>query len=151
MKLVRCNSSNGNLGWHSPRFESFSDYIDGFYGTGNNRNDFYRSSPPANIIELSDEFRIELAAPGSVKKDFIIKVENNLLNVSREVENKTEESAEKYSSKEFNYKSFKRTFSISRNIDTEKISAEYKNGILYIQLPKLDEAKDKPMREIKIG
>jgi len=151
MKLVRCSNSNGNLGWHSPKFDNFSDYIDRFYGLRNFSNDSFRSAPLANIIENSDEFRIEIAAPGSVKKDFHLKVENNLLSVSREIENKSGDEDDRYSSREFNYQSFKRTFSLSRNIDNEKISAEYKNGILSILLPKIEEAKDKPSREIKIG
>ncbi len=151
MKLVRCNDSNGNLRWHSPKFENFSDYIDRFYGLGNINNDFYRSAPPANIIETADKFRIEIAAPGSEKKDFNIKIDNNLLSISREIEKKNEDKGEKYSSREFNNKSFKRTFSLSKNIDTDKISADYKSGILNVYMPKMELAKEKPSREVIIG
>ena len=73
-----------------------------------------------------------------------------MLSISREFEDKKEKEDEKYSRQEFYYTSFKRTFKLSNLIDKENISAEYKNGILKVKLPKLEEAKDKPARDIKI-
>jgi HSP20 family protein len=53
--------------------------------------------------------------------------------------------------KEFSYTSFCRSFSIPETVDVEKIKATHKNGVLFIELPKLDEAKIKFNREIKIS
>ena len=151
MNLVRFNNSNRNFGWSSPVFDDFSGYIDRINGLNNCKEGHDRSAPLANISETKEKFNIEIAAPGFNKKDFKINLENNILSISSEVVNNNEDKVEKYSRKEFYYNTFKRTFSLSKNIDTEKISAEYKNGILRIILPKLEEAKEKPIRDIKIS
>ena len=53
--------------------------------------------------------------------------------------------------REFRFNSFSRSFTIPETIDTEKIKAEYNNGILVVSLPKKEEAKAKINREIKIA
>jgi HSP20 family protein len=59
---------------------------------------------------------------------------------------------EKYTRREFRYQSFQRSFTIPENVvDGEKIKAGYNDGILSITLPKREEIKPKPPREIKIG
>ncbi|MFC2097810.1 Hsp20/alpha crystallin family protein, partial [Bacteroidota bacterium] len=132
----------------SPVMRSF---FNGFNNVDDWRIDDCESAPPANIVETKDDFRIEIAAPGFMKKDFNIHIEKDLLSISKELEDQKEEENEKYSRKEFSYSSFKRTFKLSNLIDKENISAEYKNGILKVKLPKLEEAKDKPARDIKIA
>ncbi len=109
------------------------------------------SVPAVNIIEGKDDFSIEVAAPGLEKDDFRIDLENNILTISCEKEENKEETDEQYMRKEFNYSSFNRTFSLPDSVDSDKIKASHKNGILNITIPKREEAKQKPAKQIKIN
>ena len=97
--------------------------------------------PPANIVEKADLYRIELAAPGMQKSDFIVKLDGKVLTIS--AEKKAEETVEneKMIRKEFGYKSFKRSFTIDEKINAEHIVARYENGILMLELPKKEVIK----------
>ena len=107
--------------------------------------------PSVNIKEGKDEYAIEVAAPGFDKKDFRIDLNNNVLEISSEKEVKEENKDEKVMRREFRYSSFKRTFTLPDTVDTEKIKASYKDGILSISVPKKDEAKVKPTKQIAIS
>jgi HSP20 family protein len=110
-----------------------------------------QSLPAVNIIEGKDDYRIEVAAPGLRKEDFRINLDNNVLTVSSEREEKNESNEEKVMRKEFNYYSFSRSFTLPQTVDSEKIQASHKDGILHVMIPKRDEAKQKPSRDIKIS
>jgi HSP20 family protein len=110
-----------------------------------------QSLPAVNIIEGKDDYRIEVAAPGLRKEDFRINLDNNVLTVSSEREEKKESNEEKVMRKEFNYYSFSRSFTLPQTVDSEKIQASHKDGILHIIIPKRDEARQKPSRDIKIS
>lgn len=111
------------------------------------------SIPSVNIKENLSNFVIELAVPGLKKEDIAIEVEKDLLKVSSKntsEEVKTEENeGRKYSRKEFNFSSFERSFTLPDLIQVDEIHANYENGILSIELPKMEEAKNiKRMVEI---
>jgi HSP20 family protein len=108
-------------------------------------------SPAVNIAENDNDFNIEVAAPGFEKDDFKIHLDHNVLTISSEKETAPVENKPDFKRREFNYSSFKRSFSLPDVINSEKISAVYKNGILSIQIPKREEAKVKPAREIEIA
>lgn len=131
------------------------EFNDGFFGNEFFPNFFDNSSqinmPAVNISENGNHFKIELAAPGLEKSDFKIEVKNNMLTISSEKEQKNEDSNDKFMRREFNYCSFKRTFGLPQSVDSDKISAEHKNGILSVIIPKREEAKEKPNREILIS
>lgn len=110
------------------------------------------SMPAVNVVENNDNFRIEVAAPGLEKKDFRIDLENNLLTISSEKEERNESQEEgKYMRREFSYSSFRRSFSLPNTVDAENIKANHKDGILSITLPKKEEAKQKPPKQISIS
>jgi HSP20 family protein len=107
--------------------------------------------PAVNILEDENRIQIEVAAPGMKKEDFKIDLEHNRLTVSAEISSENTESGEKYSRKEFSYRSFSRLFNIPvETIDGEQIQAAYKDGILLVTLPKREELKPKPSRAIEI-
>lgn len=130
--------------------------IDEFFGkdlmnTGLSEDRSALNIPAVNVIENHDYFRIELAAPGLEKKDFQLNLENNLLTISSEKEFKHEEEKDgKFTRREFGYSSFKRSFTLPESIDADKIDANYKEGVLHITIPKKEEAKQKPPRQITI-
>jgi len=85
------------------------------------------------------------------KKDFKVDVHNNLLTISSEVEMKNEVEDEKVMRREFSYSAFKRNFTLPESIESDKIKASYKEGILRVNVPKREEAKEKPARQIAIA
>ena len=97
--------------------------------------------PPVNIVDKTDSYQLELAAPGFEKAYFNVKLENNLLTISTEKKDEKSEATDKMIRKEFGYKSFKRSFTIDEKIDATSISAKYENGILKLELPKKEIAK----------
>ncbi len=110
-----------------------------------------RSVPAVNVKETQDEYLIEVAAPGMKKDDFKVEVNNNVLTISCEQEDKKEENEKGYTRREFCYSAFRRSFAIPRNeVDESKINASYKDGILQITLHKREEVKPKPVRMIEI-
>ena len=106
--------------------------------------------PAVNIVEHNNGFRLEVAAPGLKKEDFKINLENNVLTISAQQEQKNEETTEKYTRKEFSFASFRRSFTLPNTVDAEQVNAAYADGVLKIELPKKDEAKKTP-RVIEIG
>ena len=110
--------------------------------------------PAVNIHETATSFEFEVAAPGRSKDDFTVELDNDVLVVSSKSESQSEEVVNqelKVTRKEFTYSSFKRSFSLpERMIIGEEITAQYKNGILYISVPKTEDARIKPAKQIQI-
>ncbi|MBK9565045.1 MAG: Hsp20/alpha crystallin family protein [Saprospiraceae bacterium] len=114
-------------------------------------SDFAVTTPSVNVSEDNENVVLEVAAPGLDKKDFNITVEKDQLIISATKEAQAEDKEEgKWTRKEFNYQSFKRSFHLSDKIETDKIEAEYNNGILKLVLPKKEEAKPKAPATIDI-
>jgi HSP20 family protein len=139
-------------------FPSMPSLLDRFFDGGLmdwNMSNFSTTDttvPAVNVIENNDVFSIEVAAPGLKKEDFRIDYNNGQLTISSEHKNEMEtKDGEKVTRREFSYQSFQRSFSVSENaIDVDNIVANYKDGILNITLPKREEAKPKPMKQIEI-
>lgn len=107
--------------------------------------------PSVNIKETEDKFGVEVAVPGFNKKDFNIELNNNELTISSEKKEENEHNnGERYTRREFSYQSFRRTFTLPNTVDGEKISAQYKDGVLHVDIPKREEAKPKPPKQIAI-
>lgn len=110
--------------------------------------------PAVNIIESNDSFEIEVAAPGMKRENFKIELDNNVLTIASHLEETKEQKDEdrNFTRREFSYKSFQRSFNLPENkVEGDKISARYTDGILHISVPKRDEAKVKPARQIKVA
>lgn len=107
--------------------------------------------PAVNIRENEESFMIEMAAPGLAKDNFRVNLDRNHLVISSELKEEKNENGEKLSRREFSYQSFQRSFTLPEGIiDGDKISAKYNNGILMVSIPKRDEVKPKPAKEIDI-
>jgi len=115
--------------------------------------DFTAQRPSVNIFEEDEAFGLELAVPGLNKEDFEIKVEKDqlIIKASHAASKEDEHTKTKYKRREFNFKSFSRSFHLSDQIDTDKIDAKYENGVLTIRLDKKEEAKEKEPRSIAIS
>ena len=121
----------------------FNRNITDFFGS-----DQAISSPSVNVVETKDDFRIEVAAPGYEKGDFKLNLDKDQLSISVEKEENSEVKEEgKFTRREFNYTSFKRSFQLPDTINADAIGAAYEQGILTITLPK---AEVKPEEEAKV-
>lgn len=120
----------------------FNDFFNNFPANWDNNNEgFALGSPKVNIHETGNAYHLEVLAPGRNKEDFSVTAENGLLTIG--FEKKEENKSEDYKTlrREFTFRSFKRSFSIDENIDTEKIEAKYENGVLKVLLPKKEVVK----------
>ncbi|MFP4469546.1 MAG: Hsp20/alpha crystallin family protein [Bacteroidales bacterium] len=130
----------------------FSEFFDRDLFDNANAGFANSTMPAVNIKEGKDDYMVEVAAPGMKKDDFKIELDNNLLVISSEKQQEHEEKKEgEFTRQEFSYSSFRRSFTLPKTIKEEDIKATYKDGVLSITLPKKDEAKEKPKKQIKIG
>jgi HSP20 family protein len=104
-----------------------------------------------NITESDEAYHIDVAAPGLDKGDFSITIDEGALTIKASEETKVEESKGRTTRKEFSYSNFTRVFTLPEQVDQDKISSTYDNGILRIILPKTEESKPKPVREVKVN
>ncbi len=126
-------------------------FVDTFFGTDilNGFNDTTKYSQPAiNIAQDETSYKVEVAFPGVEKDKFEIDVNDNVLSISvkQQTENNSNETADDsqktvYSKREFYFASFTKQFTLPESANVEAISAEHKNGILYITIPKKVEVK----------
>ncbi len=107
--------------------------------------------PSVNIKEDKDGFTVEMAAHGLEKNDFRIELNHQVLSIYSEKKTEKESTTdEKFTRREFSYPSFQRSFTLPNSIDSEKIEAKYENGILRVVIPKREEAKPRPPKQIAI-
>lgn len=152
--LIKKGNKNKLL---SPRYERlFTPWNNNFFPFGNDAvsnlfnlrdpfiGDFLDEDslmPAMNIKEHKNDFAIEFAAPGFNKKDFEVSIEDDILHVTAEKSKEEEEMEEGFMCKEFNYNSFRRSITLPETVDLkQKIKANYKDGILYVNLLKRKEA-----------
>jgi len=116
-----------------------------------NFSDTNTTLPSVNIKEDVNGFEVDMAAPGFEKKDFKIELLNNLLTISSEKKIETEtKEGQQFTRQEFSYQSFSRSFTLPNTVEGEKIMAKYENGILKVAIPKKEEAKPRPVKQIEI-
>lgn len=146
MTLIKRNTDN----WLPSIFDDMfkTDWMD----NDNAMSRIGTSVPAVNVSETEDRFTLEVAAPGKSKKDFNLELNNGVLTISSEERNEEEKKDKngRYTRREFSYNSFKRAFTLPETVDVEKISAQYKEGVLMINLPKREDAKVQAKRMIDI-
>ena len=129
----------------TPWFPSFADE---FF-----KNDWPTNSqnvPAVNVKEHEKGYTLDLAIPGKQKEGFQIELNKDVLSISYEEKDAKNAAEEKFTRREFNYHSFKRSFSIPETIDTSKIHAEYTNGLLQVSLPKRKEVVEATKKQIVV-
>ena len=114
-------------------------------------NNAKSTMPAVNIREDDKNYVLDFAIPGFDKKDLKIDMNEDVLTISSEVKNESEENKDGYKRKEFSYSAFSRSFYIPENVDREKIGANYKDGVLTVSLPKQEEEKNKISKTIEIS
>lgn len=107
-------------------------------------------NPPVDIFEEKDGLVLKAELPGMKKEDIEVRVENNVLTLQGERKRESETKEDGYHRSERAYGTFSRSFSLPTSVNTSKIGAEYKDGILSVSLPKAEEAKPKQI-DVKVA
>jgi HSP20 family protein len=125
-------------------------WFDNFFGSDFKLNDdISEITPVVNVEETENDFQISAELPGMEKNDIQISVENNVLSISGEKKQENETKGKNYHRVERSYGKFYRSFRIPTGVDINNVDASYKNGVLNLTLPKMEEAKPKQI-EVKV-
>lgn len=119
------------------------ELFDAFFGRGERTSDGIVWAPAVNVREDPEALHIEAELPGLTRDDIHVSVENGVLTITGE---KREERTEgkpggEYHLYERRFGRFERRLTLGSNVDPEKISARYENGVLTVTLAKAEEAK----------
>jgi HSP20 family protein len=133
-KWVQPAVTNGGL------FQPFSSIVENFFGRS--ADDIFalpKSSliPAVNIVQSDKSYAVEVAAPGLKKNDFKIEVEDGILTISAEKEEEKEDKNKKYTRREYSYNAFSRSFVLPENVKASDVKAQYEDGVLRINVPKM--------------
>ncbi|MBX3242499.1 MAG: Hsp20/alpha crystallin family protein [Chitinophagaceae bacterium] len=108
------------------------------------------SKVPVNIHETKDAYHLEVNVPGLKKEDIKISVDKDLLTISYEKKEETNNEDYKTIRREFSYEGFTRSFSLSDKINADAIQAKYEDGILKVHVPKKEEVQVSA-KQISVG
>lgn len=134
--------------------ESVQDEVnkvfDSFFGTPamSGREDVW--TPDVDIIEDKDSITVNVDIPGMKKDDIKVSVHDQSLTIRGERRYEKEDKDKNYHRTERMYGAFSRTFSLPSTVEGDKIKANYKDGVLKIELPKVEEVKPKEI-PISVG
>jgi HSP20 family protein len=106
--------------------------------------------PPVDIYEDEHSVSLKLEVPGIEEKDLDVRVENQTLTVRGERRFEKEEKEENFHRIERRYGAFSRSFTLPTTVDSERIEADYVNGVLHVRLAKKAEAKPKQIK-VSVG
>lgn len=107
-------------------------------------------APTSDVVETKDEILIKAELPGLDEKDVDVEIENGVLTIKGERNAEQETDEKGYRRIERAYGSFLRTFTLPTNIEAEKISATFTNGLLEVHMPKMEGAKPRTIKvEVK--
>lgn len=105
-----------------------------------------------DIKEKDDKYLIDIDLPGYEKENIKIDVEDGYLTVHADINTENEEKEGKFVRKERYMGSCSRSFYVGTEVKTENIKASFKNGILKLEIPKIDDKKELPNKKyIEIG
>ena len=105
--------------------------------------------PRVNIKDGNDEVELTFEVPGMDKKDIKVSVKDSVLTVSGSRSFESEEKKDNYVRTEIRSGSFCRSFTLPDTVNSDKVKADYKDGMLKVTMPKLEEVKPKEI-EVKI-
>jgi len=153
MSLIKWNSNQFFPEISNPRF---SNWVNNFF-----EDDWFTKGsqlPAVNVKDNENDYQIEVAAPGLSKEDFKLSLDHNVLTIASEKKTENVEGSQgkdqeksKYTRREFSYQSFRRSFTLPKDVKQNEISASYENGVLNIVVPKQDTTKETGSKTINIS
>ena len=103
-------------------------------------------APAVDIYETENELVVKADLPDINEKDLDVRIENNTLTIRGERKFEKKVNEDNYLRVERTYGSFSRSFSLPNTVNSEAIKADYKNGVLTVELPKRAESKPKQVK-----
>lgn len=101
--------------------------------------------PPVDVAETQEKIVVRAEVPGMKQEDISIEFENGLLTIKGERKLEKSEGVTWHRVERI-YGNFRRSFTLPRSVDPEKIAASYREGILEVEVPKREEAKPKHIK-----
>ena len=128
--------------------EVFNDFFDtDFMGRAN------ATAPAINVKESDGEYTVELAAPGLKKEDFNVNIDrdgNLHIHMESKAEHKDEDKKSHYLRREFSYSKYEQTLLLPDDVDKDRIEAKVNDGVLTVNLPKVEKLPEKTMKQIEV-
>ncbi|MFN0146728.1 MAG: Hsp20/alpha crystallin family protein [Dehalococcoidia bacterium] len=104
-----------------------------------------------DVFETNEEYVVKAAIPGVDPKDVDIQVEDDVLTIKGEFQQKDEANEENYLRRELRYGAFQRSLRLPPTVDAEKAAASFEHGVLKLTLPKKAEARAKTIKITPTG
>lgn len=112
------------------------------------------TAPAINVKENDQAYTVEVAAPGMKKEDFNVHINdegNLIIKMEQKSEKKEEDKSVRYLRREFSYTKYEQTLILPDDVEKDKIAAKVENGVLTVELPKLEQQQVKVSRQIEVG
>ena len=142
MELVRWNPRRELFGLHNSINHMFNDFFSPTFSC-DEAISIWGWNPVVDIYENEENIVIKAELPGVDKNDIVVDVKGRVLTLKGERSTDNEVKEDNYYRQERSYGKFERAFALPVEIDPEKIKADYKDGILKIDIPKAEENKPK--------
>ena len=142
MELIRWNPMRDMFSLRHPMNHLFDDVFRPVV-RGDSKLSMWDWNPTVDIYDNDENIVIKAELPGIEKKDIVIDVKDGVLTLKGERSFDNEIKEEKYYCRERTFGKFERVFRLPAKVDPEKISADYKDGLLKIDIPKPEEQKPK--------
>ncbi len=101
---------------------------------------------PLDISETDEAFEVEAALPGVKPEDIEVQVHGDTVTIKGNAKGEAEEKGKDWLRRERRYGVFARSFTLPTDIDAEKASADFENGLLKLRLPKSEAARPKTIK-----
>ncbi len=117
-----------------------------FFGRGEREATGMTWTPDVDISETKDEYLVSVEAPGMTKDEVKISLQDNVLTIKGEKKQEEVKEGTNYHRTERVWGAFQRSFTLPAAVESGKVNAVYKDGVLKIALPKAEEAKTKEIQ-----
>lgn len=151
--MVKEKNENPIVSLRNKMDNLFDDFFKDFHELSPWSSEFKNSNflPSIDVSENEKEIQINAELPGLTEKDIEVNLQDNVLILKGEKKQEEEKKDKNYHHIERRYGSFYRSIPINEEVDTDKIKANFKNGVLNILIPKNESIKNKKKIEIKTG
>ena len=141
MQLVKWNPMRDMLNLNGRADRLFNDFFYPSRGVLPSRDLDW--NPRVDIYEEEDAIVLKAELPGVEKDNIVVDVKDRVLTLKGERSSNSEVKEENYYRRERTFGSFERRFNLPDNVDAEKITADYKDGVLKVDIPKPEETKQR--------
>jgi HSP20 family protein len=125
---------------YQPAPDLFRPFLDDVFGPFQRMGSSMRV-PDTDVVERENEIRVTTELPGMNAEDIELSLENNVLTISGEKKEEREEEGETYHLAERRWGRFSRSFVLPREVEQDKIQAQFQDGVLTVTIPKSERAR----------